>query len=44
MGEQLIVSKMPKTRGVVGHGIRSASNMVVTKTVTVMTLMKTGKP
>ena len=43
MGKQLSVSKMPKTRGIIGHGIGGTSNVVITKAVTVVTLVKAGK-
>ena len=42
MGKQLGIRKMPETRGIIGHGIGSAGNMVVAKAVAMMALVKTA--
>ena len=43
MGKQLIVSKMPQARSIIGHGIGGTSNVIITEAVTVVTLMKAAQ-
>jgi hypothetical protein len=43
MSKQLGVSKVPETRCIIGHGIGRSGNMVVTKAVAMMALVKTAQ-
>jgi hypothetical protein len=43
MGKQLRVRKRPETGRIIGHGIGGTGNMVVTKTVAMVALVKTGE-
>ena len=43
MSKQLGVSKVPKTRGIIGHCIGRSGNMVVSKAVAMVTLVKAAQ-